>query len=413
MPSTTSLARYSWVALGLAFVATWSSSVSSHAIAPLAPLIQAELGISKVEVGLFSSAIFVGTWGVLVIAGSLTDRRGVQSMLSLGQLAAGAVMLSILAAGNLLQAVAVMFVAGVGRATIGPGITKAVMDWFPPRARATAMGLQQTGVPVGGIVAASTLPTLGLAFGWRAAIAAAGLSIVAGGILTATLYRDPKQPGQGTGQRESMRVGVGEVLRNRKLWVISAVAFLCSAAQSALTTYMVLYFEEVVLISRVPDAPTRLIAAGVYLAVCQTGSFFARIVWGLVSDRVFGGRRLVVLAMVSGMAAMMSVVVGRLGPDYPLWLLTAIVLAYGATGLGWGGLYMAAAVETSGRRHAATGVGLSMTLMQGGTIGGAPLFGLVVDATGSYQAGWLTVAAILVGAALMSALGARGEKRIR
>ena len=47
------------------------------------------------------------------------------------------------------------------------------MAWFQRDERATAMGIKQTGVPAGGVVAAALAPSLVLVIGWRGALARA------------------------------------------------------------------------------------------------------------------------------------------------------------------------------------------------------------------------------------------------
>ncbi|MHB0869450.1 MAG: MFS transporter, partial [Chloroflexota bacterium] len=209
-PSAMEIAsRFRWTILGLAFVSQLTTTLAAQVVPPLAPLFQAELGLSKVEIGVFSSAAFAGSWGVLLVAGYLTERFGVRRMMSVGQTVAGAVMMTMALVGSFLQAVAVMFVVGLCRGMVHPGASKAIMDWFPARERATAMGVKQTGYPVAGILMAATLPALALALGWRYAIALMGFLIMAGGIGTAILYRDPASEGPSVKSRVSMRDGVG------------------------------------------------------------------------------------------------------------------------------------------------------------------------------------------------------------
>src|SRR5450756_2900025 len=69
--------------LGVAFIVQFSNALATQGLAPLAPLFQPELGLSKSEVGLFSSIIYAGSWGVLIVAGSLCDRFGLRRLLSL------------------------------------------------------------------------------------------------------------------------------------------------------------------------------------------------------------------------------------------------------------------------------------------------------------------------------------------
>lgn len=405
-------ARYRWVALGLAFVGNFSNGLAGQAVAPLAPLFQPELGLSKAEVGFFASAAYVGSWGVLLAGGSLTDRIGVRVVVALGQILGGIAMLSMATVGSFLQAVAVMVAVGLGKGVVAPGVTKAIVDWFPPTSRATVMGLKQTAVPAAGVVTGLTLPALALALGWRGAIAITGVLIFVGGIVTLVLYRDARPPGRRAGGTVGMRAGLGAMVRNRHIWTLGAIATLFSTTQLALLAHLPLYLKEVALVPLLPDEGSRVVAAGGYLALAQTGGVFARIMWGLVSDRLFHGRRLLVLSMVGALSAIMAPVVGYLGQGQPLWLWAIVALLCGASIVGWNGLYQALIAETAGRRLAATGVAFSMTMSEAGLVGGPPLFGFIVDLTGSYPTAWLFLGCLSALASLMAAASARQEKQL-
>lgn len=403
---------FRWVALGVAFLTQLGNALASQSIAPLAPLFQPELGLTNAEVGFFTSAAYAGAWGILLLAGTFTDRLGVRRMLAGGQLLIGLFMASMAAAGSFAHAALVMFGAGIGRGLTSPGISKAVMDWFPAQSRATAMGIKQTAVPFAGIIAASSLPVLSLTLGWRTALGIVGLLVVAGAAVTGFFYRDFPSVEAKRGDREGMRVGLRKVLGLRRLWVMSLISVLYVVVQLGLTTYLALYLKEVILVPAIPDERTRILAAGGFLALCQAGGVFGRVFWGLLSDRTFHGRRMVVLAIIGGLAAIMSVCFACLRPGVPLWLLSGVVFGYGTTAIGWNGLYQAVAAETAGRKYAATGVGLSMTLSQAGTVGGPPLFGFVVDVAGCFETAWLLMSLLSLGGMAVSIYYARGERQI-
>jgi len=403
--------RYRWVMLGVAFIVQFSNALATQGLAPLAPLFQPELGLSKSEVGLFSSIIYAGSWGVLIVAGSLCDRFGLRRLMSVALVVVGLVILCMVRVGSFFEAAAVMFLAGVGGGVVMPGSTKAIMDWFPPRARATGMGLKQAGVPLAGIITASTLPVIGLTVGWRAAIAGVGFAIIAGGVIVGIFCRDVPRSAEAGAEKAPIGSGVREVIRNRRLWAVSSISVLYVTAQLSLITYLALFLKEVVLVQSIPDDGLRIVAAGGYLALCQAGGVFGRVFWGAVSDRLFQGRRMVVMAIIGALTATLTLLMSVMGPDFPLVALPALLFLFGATAIGWNGLYHASMAETAGRKYAATGTGMSMTLNQFGVVGGPPLFGFVVDVTGSYPAGWTLLTICCAAGVAMSLVMARGEVR--
>ncbi len=406
------VSRYRWVILGVAFLVQMSNALATQAVAPLAPLFQPELGLTKAEVGLFSSIIFAGSWGVLIVAGSICDRFGIRRPMTLALVIIGLVMLSISRVESFHQAAAVMFLAGVGGGIVMPGSTKAIMDWFPPYARATAMGIKQAGVPVAGILTASTLPMIALVVGWRSAIATVGFVIIAAGVATGVFARDVAPAPRAAGRKGSVGSGLRQVLKNRALWTVSGISVLYVTAQLALISYVALYLKEVLLVPVIPDEHTRIVAAGGYLALCQAGGVFGRVFWGVVSDRLFHGRRMVVLAIIGVLSALLSLAMARLEPGFPPVWLSVLLFVYGAVAIGWNGLYHAAMAETAGRRHAATGTGLGMTLNQFGVVGGPPLFGFVVDVSGSYQIAWALLSVFCAAGAILSVYNSRVEGQV-
>jgi MFS transporter, ACS family, hexuronate transporter len=390
-----------------------SSSFILSALSPLVPLFQPDLGLSKTEVGLLFSATSVGAWSVVLLAGYLTDRFGIRKVMSMALMAAGSLLLCMAAVGSFVQALAVMFLAGVVRGPVFPSSTKAVLNWFPPRARATAMGVKQMGLPVSGVVAASILPGLALVLGWRSAVAIPGLFIVTAGILAALFYR--AAPGELTVARSSVgfKQAVGVMLRNRALLMICLICFCFLVVQLAMISYLAVYFNEVALLDAVPDGSTRIVAAGGFLAICQIGGAIARVGWGVVSDRLFHGRRAVVLAIIGALTALMALLFSSLSAGCPLWALGLFAFGFGVAAVGWNGVYNALLTETVGNEYAGTGVGLTMTLTELGTISGPPVFGLVLDVTGSYQVAWLFLATMAAVGTLVALQVTRMEKRVQ
>jgi ACS family hexuronate transporter-like MFS transporter len=387
-------AHFPWIILLVAGMAQLGNALAGQGIAPLAPLIQPELGLSKVQIGIFSSGFFIGSWGVLLIGGALIDRFGVRRMVSLGQAIIGISMLSMMATTSYSQAVVVMMLAGLGGGIVMPGTTKAISEWFSARARGTAMGLKQSAVPFAGVITASTLPTIGLVMGWRAAVTITGAVIAAGGLITLLYYKDAPRKSKAAEPRAKFRDGLRETIRNTMVWRVSVIGLLLSTVQLGLTAYLALYFKEIILLATIPDETARIVAAGGYLALCQAGGIFGRVFWGWFSDKFLQGRRLVVMATIAAVSALMSVVISLGVIGYPVWFLVGVVFVYGVTAIGWNGLQHVLITEVVGQKYAGTGVGLSMTMSNFGVIVGPPLFGFVADMSGSYQLSWLFLACL-------------------
>jgi hypothetical protein len=71
-------------------------------------------------------------------------------------------------------------------------------------------------------------------------------------------------------------------------------------------------------------------------------------------------------------------------PSWPLWLLFAFAIAFGATAVGWNGVFLAeiARLAPPGRISDATGGSAFFTFL--GVVATPPLFHAVLNATASY-----------------------------
>ncbi len=68
------------------------------------------------------------------------------------------------------------------------------MGWFAPSQRGLALGIRQTGVPLGGAIAALVLPVCLSVSGLRAALAVLAGALLAAAAAGALWLRDPERP---------------------------------------------------------------------------------------------------------------------------------------------------------------------------------------------------------------------------
>jgi MFS family permease len=95
----------------------------------------------------------------------------------------------------------------------------------------------------------------------------------------------------------------------------------------------------------------------------------------------------------------------------PLGVGIVLTVLLGLSAFSWTGIYGTLAIELAGSASAASAVAWVHVLGGVGSLGGAPLFGFLVDRTGSYRIAWLAAAlAALIG--LLATLGLReGHER--
>lgn len=356
-------------------------------MAPLAPFLLDALHLSRAQVGLLLPALYLGGVLMSLPAGWLTDRLGVRLTLALGQALTGAMVALASLTSSLPLLLACLVGGGFGFSVGNPATGRAVIEWFPPRERGVAMGIKQTGLTLGGIGAALALPPLALALGWRDALALAGAFSLVSALVVASAYRTPPGGGGVPPAAWPRLAELGGFLRRPGVLMLFGCGLALSMAQSSLLAYLVLYAKESFAISAV--------AAGQLLALAQVGGTASRLAWGVVSDRFFGGRRRpgVVVTALLGAAAYVAF---ALGPPLSGPLIAVLVLVAGAGAFGWVGLYFALVAEIGGARHAGLLTGVAVAFAWSGVLAGPPLYGLALEATGSYGPPWLGLAAIAV-----------------
>jgi ACS family hexuronate transporter-like MFS transporter len=360
-----------WRVLALMTSAQAGSSLVQQALGSLSPMLVAAFALTKAQLGLVFSAILVGCTLCTAISGAFTDRWGERTML----LVSAAVMTVALSGATLFAnyhwLVAMMGVYGAGYAASTPAGGRAILAWFD-RDRGFAMGIRQTGVSVGALIGAVTLPLVASAAGFRAAFAFAALFVALPSGLAFTLYRESCGDGSPRSSLSSVARGMSVLLRDRRLIAVTFTCMLLSASQFIMNAFLTITATTV--------ARTSVQVAGFALAAAFAGAICGRVGWGFVSDRYFGGNRLVPLAAICVLSAVAAGQLAFLGAHAVTALFCASTLL-GLTAAGWNGLMAAALAEVGGTERAASALGLGLTGIFAASAAAPWLFGYAADRT--------------------------------
>jgi ACS family hexuronate transporter-like MFS transporter len=365
---------YPWIVLAASTLVQTSASFGNQAISPLAPFLVDDLGLARKDVGLLLTATYLGACFVLVVAGNLSDRFGVRALFLLGMTLAGVPLAFASVMPTYGWLLVPMALYGVGNGFALPPTTRAIVEWFPNRHRGLAMGIKQTGVALAGLICGLAVPALALAFGWRGAILILGIAVVVSGILAWIAYRDRPQEEQATARAK--RPGYGTVLRNRNLLLLAGVTFLFAGVQLSLAGFLVLFLRD--------RAGMDVQEAGAMLALAQMGGIVGRIGWGVVSDAWFGSRRKIEMMLIGVLASISLLVLAFTGPETPRLVLFVTLAVAGVSAVGWNGINMLFVTELAGRQASATAAGMNLTASYLGIMVFPPIFGYLVDVSGSY-----------------------------
>jgi sugar phosphate permease len=141
------------------------------------------------------------------------------------------------------------------------------------------------------------------------------------------------------------------------------------------------------------------------LALTQAGAMVGRVGWGVVSDRLFGGRRKIVLIVIGIASVVFLGALSFMDRDSSAYVLLPILFLAGVSIVGYQGVSYALIGEISGKARTGAGLGMMITINAAAATVGTPVFGYVVDRTGSYSVAWqMIAAAVTVGIIAVSFL---------
>ena len=372
-----------WVPLTITLAIQAMVAMALLTLPAIAPKVAADVGLSAAFIGLYIALAYAGAMVASLASGAAVARYGPirVSQASLLLCAAG-LALSTAAAVPALALGAVL--VGVGYGPVTPASSHLLARTTPPHRMSLVFSVKQTGVPLGGAMAGAIVPGLQQAVGWRIALLAVAVASVACAWVAQMLRAEFDD------ERDAKRtLGLGNflepvrlVLSHPRLRMLAGCSFVFSIAQLSLTTYLVTFLTD--------SLAYGLVAAGFMLSLSQLGAVIGRVLWGYVSDRWFGARRM--LALLAGVMALAALATALLQRNAPDLLVIAVLFVYGASAIGWNGVYLAEVARQAppGRAGLATGGTLAITFL--GVVLGPPIFGGVSAGFGSYRAGFAALA---------------------
>ena len=382
-------------ALTAALVAQVAVSVSEQGLPVLTGFIKRDLALSAAVAGVLVGAVPAGKAIGSYAAGAAVDRVGERRVLALGAMLFGVLVL-VATAAPFAALLALLVIGGLFAATATPAGGKLVLLSFPVTRRGVAMGIRQTGIPLGGLVAALLLPWLAGAWGWRTGLVAAGVVTIAGGAAALAMAgMEPRARRRGRGEPRRPRER-GRFSRDRDMRLLTLWGCMMVGGQYVLIAFLPLHVHE--------GGGISLAAAALWLvSIAQIGGVLGRIGWGAVSDRLLGGRRRPLLAVISAIGAAGFLALAVLPADASVAVFAVAGLLGGISVIGWQGMFITSLAEMAGPMRAGAATGFALTFVSVGIAAAPPLFGLIADLAGSYEAMWLALA-IVVTLSLVPAL---------
>lgn len=273
---------YAWVVLGLFWIIYFLNHADRQILFAVFPLLEKELGLTNVQLGLLGSS-FQWVYAMLVPAagllGDAVNRKTVicSALFLWSATTAFSGMVTGFAAFLILRAA-----TGCGEALYYPAATSIISDYHGEKTRAMAMSIHQTSLYFGVVMSGTIAGYVGQHYGWRAAFLGFGVVGVGVALLAYCVLREPRRGG-GDGQLAApetmgLTARVAEVFRSPA----SAMLMVCFCGMS---------FSSVAIVTWMPTLLYRsfhysLAEAGFHATFYhQLGAFVGVLAGGHISDR--------------------------------------------------------------------------------------------------------------------------------
>lgn len=245
-----------WIAV-LVFLATVVNFLDRLTISILAPVITAQFGLTNVQFATIS------TWFLLAYAlsqpfsGRLYDWIGTKRGFTLSILVWSAAGIAHAFARGFTSLSCMRFALGIGEAGNWPGAAKVMAEWFPVRQRALGMGIFNSGVAFGSILAPPLIVFLQMRFGWRSAFLVTGCLGFGWSVLWQLCYESPARHRALTPEEwiiieenrdpptSGRKIGWRELMRHREVWGILLSRFVTDPVWWFYITWLPLYLYNV------------------------------------------------------------------------------------------------------------------------------------------------------------------------
>ena len=199
------VSRAAWRLLAVLTLLNVLNFVDRQLIAALAPLLIAELGLTRAQIGLLAGFAFVLLYTLVgLVLGAIADRADRLRLIALGlTLWSGMTALSGLAR-SFVHLAAARVLVGIGEATLTPAALSILGDVFPARRLATATGVYYAGIPLGTALSLIVSGWMAPRYGWRACFYALGVVGLAA-VISVLAMPEPPRRGAPGGRRHGRR----------------------------------------------------------------------------------------------------------------------------------------------------------------------------------------------------------------
>lgn len=369
-----------WLELAVTLGIQSIASMALFALPVIATLVGESINVPLSVTGMYVGLVYLASFFGSLSAGTL--------IAIYGPIRISQICLLFSACGMLLCCVATVqaiivgaTVLGLGYGAITPASSHILSRSAPPKRISLIFSIKQTGVPFGGILAGALLPSLSLTIGWRYS-----LTCIAAVAITFMLLAEGLRNRLDNERQSGIVFKASDLIKPIRLVAgiaplrkIIMFGFLFSSVQLCLTTYAVIYLTT--------ELKLEIVFAGFILSACQLAGVVGRILCGVLADAYFGATR--TLTFLTSVIAACCFGITLLHPGTDTTIVISLMMIFGATAIGWNGVFLAEVSRKSPKENTSLATGGTIAFTNLGAMIAPPLFALTSSHFGSFKYGFI------------------------
>lgn len=370
--------RYRWVILSIVFLVFAASYLPRLVYPPLIPEMRVALDLTYTEAGMLMSGFWAGYVVMQFPSGFLSDRIGVKRVIVTAIMLVGLFGFLTGATSNFFECLIFRFTTGVAAGCIFAPSSSAILRWFPSHERSLAISIFMAASSVGSTVALASSAVVSSIFGeWKWSFFILSIPAFIAGVFSILLMRENPAIQKTLLGEVKLTSGFTLVFRNWRIWFLSLATFGNLTVYSGTITWAPTYLVKTFGMTE--------INAGAIASTMAIVGIFATPLGGFLADKIFKKSLVMFIGvLLSGLTCIILALTKTVDPHAAVTLFILIIFF---DTFSWIGPSLLPEWYAANVMGAASGLLNLITIL--GAVVGPLVFGIILDATGSFYISWL------------------------
>ncbi|MFA5555454.1 MAG: MFS transporter [Phycisphaerae bacterium] len=366
---------YKWVVLSISFALMLVFAISLQSLPPIFGKIQKDISFSNSQAGMLMGAYAIPGIFIPFLIAFLASRYNKKSIILIALLIMIVGLVAFSMAGSFSTLLINRLIIGIGATALVVLAPLLVTMFFDKTNMGIAMGIFNTAVPFGTVIAASLFGILGEKIYWRSIIL--GIALFVAVVLVINIFKLclPKEEASKAASEESS----GGLLSNVNLWILVLIWALGNGQLLAYVTFVPQHFQKIGMTMQ---------RAGFLTSFIMLVPIFLGPIVGIIIDKTGWKKRILLTGTI--IMAISFILISRGTYGLPIWAFT---LGIGFTPIPI--FVFSLLPELIQPRQMVMGLGILTAASNLGIAIGPSAFGLLLDKTGgNFNLGFIILALI-------------------